>query len=131
VTGAVLANEDRGERLLSLGKRSYRLRPSWEACKAIETQTERSIIALSLTAAAGVLPLAIAAVVATQLIRAGAEDDLTKGVSAEGVEKLIFEAGILNVQAPLAEALKAAATGGVDASGEAKAPEASGTTTGA
>jgi hypothetical protein len=119
----VEANPERGEHELTLGKKTFLLRPSFTAITAIERKTERSTIELVRLGNAGALPIAVAGVVAAELIRAGADekDSFTRNVSAEKIAELIFEQGVGGAIARLTLCLIDAATGGRDAQGEAKA----------
>lgn len=117
------ANPHRGEHELELGGKTYLLRPSYTAIDAIERKTEKAVVDLIRLGNGGSMPLAIAGVVAAELIKAGAgeKDTLTRNVSAERIAQLIFEHGIGSVIARLTLCLIDVATGGRDAQGEAKA----------
>ncbi|BBC72922.1 conserved hypothetical protein [Altererythrobacter sp. B11] len=116
------ANPDRGEHELPLGRRTYLLRPSFAAITAIERKTERALPELIRMGNSGTMPLAIAGIVAAELVKAGAgDDDLTRRVSAAKMGEMIFERGIAPAVARLTLCLLDAATGGRDAQGEAKA----------
>lgn len=118
------ANPDRGEHELTLAKITYRLRPSHGALRAIERKTERSTLALIRLGNTGELSIEQLGVVGAELIRAGATDEMTRAVDAERIGELIFEEGLPKATARLTMCLLDAATGGRDASGEAKAASA-------
>ena len=117
------ANAERGEHELVLAGRTYRLRPSYSAIVAIEDKTERALLELVRIGGGGAMPLGMAGTVAAELIRAGAEegDRMTKAVSAERIAEMIYEEGVPRIVARLTACLIDGATGGRDASGEAKA----------
>lgn len=118
------ANAERGEHSLTLGGAVYRLRPSHAAIQAIERETDQALLSLIARGNAGAMPLRELGVVAAELIRAGADDELTKHVDAERIEEMIFEEGLPKVAPRLVMCLLDAATGGCDASGNAKAAAA-------
>lgn len=115
---------ERGEGELELDGVRYRLRPSHAAIRAIERRTDRSLLALVRMGNVGDLPLASLGIIAAELIRAGAEDEMTRSVSADHLEELILEEGIPGANARLTLVLLDAATGGRTASGEVKAAAA-------
>ena len=118
------ANPVRGEHELELGGVRYRLRPSHAALQAIEQRTEQAILSLIARGNAGAMLLRDMGVVGAELIRAGATDELTKRIDAGRIEELIFEEGLPKVMPALVMCLLDAATGGCDASGNAKAAAA-------
>jgi hypothetical protein len=127
------ANPERGEHELALPGKTYRLRPSHEALKAIERLTGTSVLALVRLGNVGELSIEQLGIVGAELIRAGAEpdDSMTAAVDSERVEELIFEndgpngvGGLPYAQSTLTLCLLDAATGGRKASGEAKAAPA-------
>jgi hypothetical protein len=118
------ANDARGEISLTLAGITYRLRPSYTAVKAFESRTGHSLIDLLRGVNVGNLALEHLGIVAAELIRAGAEDELTRNVDSDRIAELIFEEGVALANARLALCLHSAATGGRTASGEAKAVEA-------
>lgn len=115
---------ERGEHELTLAGVTYRLRPSHEALRAIEKATERSTLALVRLGNAADLSIEQLGTIAAALIRAGATEELTKRVSAERIGEMIFEEGLPHATSRLTLCLLDAATGGRDASGEAKAAAA-------
>ena len=115
------ANPDRGEHELELGGTTYLLRPSHQAIRAIERKTERSTMDLFRLGNTGSLSFDQLAIIATELIRAGGEDEMTRAVNAERIGELIYEAGSHRAMARLTLCLIDAASGGRTASGEAKA----------
>jgi hypothetical protein len=115
------AIEDRGEHELTLGGVTYCLRPSHPALKAIEKKTGRSNLALVRLGNVGDLTNEQMGIIAAELIRAGAQDAMTRAVSAERVGELIFEEGAATAGMRLTLCLLDAAAGGRTASGEAKA----------
>ncbi|OWK27580.1 hypothetical protein [Sphingomonas dokdonensis] len=115
---------ERGEHTLVLASTSYRLRPSHQAMRAIEAKTERSSLELVRMGNVGALGLDQLGTIAAELIRAGAEDDLTRAVDAERIGELIYEQGVAGVTFRLTAVLADAVSGGRKASGEAKAPAA-------
>lgn len=123
-SGPVKANAARGEHEIVLDGVTYRLRPSHTALKLIEQQTGHALLALLELGNAGELTLEVMGIIASALIRAGAEDEATRHVSAERIEELIMEAGIPHAAATLIVCLHDAATGGRTATGEAKATSA-------
>jgi hypothetical protein len=127
------ANRERGEHDLALPGKTYRLRPSHSALKAIERETGCSVLALVRLGNVGELSLEQLGIIGAELIRAGADekDSLTQGVDAERVEELIFEnqgpdgvGGLPYAQSVLTLCLLDAATGGRTVSGEARAAPA-------
>lgn len=119
------ANKARGEFQLTLGGKTYRLRPSHEAIVAIEEET-RPLLVLVRLANAGDLGNKQMGIIAAELIRAGADekDTLTRAVHSEPIGRLIYEEGVGRVLPILTLCLLEAATGGRLASGEAKAAPA-------
>lgn len=115
------AIEDRGEHELTLAGVTYCLRPSHPALKAIEKKTGRSNLALVRLGNAGELTNEQMGIIAAELIRAGAQDAMTRAVSADRLGEMIFEEGSATASARLTICLLDAATGGRTASGEAKA----------
>lgn len=118
------ANPDRGEHELTLADVTYRLRPSHTALKAIEKKTEKSILALTRLGNVGEVSLVHLGIIAAELIRAGAEDEMTRRVDADRISELIMEEGILSANTRLTLCLLDAATGGRDAEGNVKAATA-------
>jgi hypothetical protein len=107
------------------------MRPSYEAIEAIETQTERGIVALVNMAAQGELRLGDAAIIVTECIKAWGKQQIAEGnaspeaksaagANAKRVAALIHESGIVKATERSAIVLMGAATGGVTASGEWK-----------
>lgn len=121
-----VANPERGEHELKLAGITYRLRPSHTALKSIERKTERATLRLVHLGNAGDLSIEMLGVIAGELIRAGAEekDVFTRNVSDDRVGELILEEGLPVATSRLTLCLLDAATGGRDASGEAKAATA-------
>lgn len=111
----------RGEHRLTLGRTTYVLRPAYEAIETAEEKTGLSLIQLMQRANVCGLNLKQVGIVATELIRAGATDPLTRDVNAERIGQLCYERGQHKVQPRLALVLADAAAGGRTASGEAKA----------
>src|SRR4051794_15313345 len=87
------ANSERGEHELTLEGRTYLLRPSHTALKAIESGTGKATLALIRLGNAGELSLEQLGIVAAELIRAGADesDELAQAIDAERLEEMIFE----------------------------------------
>jgi len=117
------ANPERGEHELDLAGVKYKLRPSFQAVKSIETKTGESLMVLMQLANRMQLTLSQLGIVAAELIRAGADenDNATKAVDPERLAELIYEQGAAKVTARLTICLVDAAQGGRTASGEAKA----------
>lgn len=118
------ANAARGEHELKLQGVTYRLRPSREALKAIEARTRTPVLKLSLLGDAADLTIEQLGVIAEELIRAGAEDEATRHVSAARLEELIIEESMARVTGRLTYCLSDACTGGRTAEGNAKAATA-------
>lgn len=119
------ANPERGEHELPLPDGvTYRLRPSKAARRAIEAKTGLAELALIRRGNTGELTLDQLAVIAVELIRAGAEDEITRNVGVEGIGDLIAEAALPAVTARLTLCLWDAAHGGRDTAGNAKAATA-------
>lgn len=118
----------RGEHRLPLGRKNYILRPSFAAIEAMEEKTGQSLIRLMQLAHAGGMTLRQIGIVATELIRAGAADELTGNVSDERIAELAYEAGLPSVMGRIAVALTDAASGGRTAAGEPKAVASASTT---
>jgi hypothetical protein len=120
------ANADRGEHELVLAGKKYRLRPSHTALKAIERETDKTVLALVRAGNAGELSLEQLGIMGAELIRAGADekDEMTRAVDAERIEELIFEEGVVPATTRFTLCLLDAARGGRKASGEAKAAPA-------
>jgi hypothetical protein len=127
------ANADRGEHELTLAGVTYRLRPSHAALRAIETKTERSLLALLRMSSVGDLTLDQVGEVASELIRAGADeaDLITRHVGAKRISELCLEEGLPRIMARLSICLADAASGGRDAEGNAKAAPSTKTSGGA
>lgn len=119
------ANEHRGEIDLTLGGKTYVLRPSFQAIAAFEKATGLSLVQLTDAARLGSMSLQGASAVATECINAAAEREMDK-IGAERCAELIYEAdgGLFIVQKKLAVMLSLAATGGYSASGVRKSGEA-------
>lgn len=117
------ANANRGEHSLTLGRKTYVLRPSYAAIVTIEDQLGRSAVELLRACNGMALAYEDMGVIAAELIRAGADpkDEHTRNVSAERIGELIFEEGTAGVYVALTVALASAVSGGRTASGEAKA----------
>lgn len=120
-TPRVRSNPDRGEHEIELAGIRYCLRPSHAAMRAIEDATERSTLDLFRAGNTGSLSIETLGIIAAELIRAGAEDELTRQVNADRISELIFEEGLHKAMARLTLCLIDAASGGRTASGEAKA----------
>jgi hypothetical protein len=118
------ANAARGEHELNLQGVGYRLRPSREALKAIEARTRTPVLKLSLLGDAADLTIEQLGIIAEELIRAGAEDEATRHVSAARLEELIIEESMVRVTGRLTFCLSDACTGGRTAEGNAKAATA-------
>jgi hypothetical protein len=122
---------DRGEVTLRLDGTDYVLRPTFEACVAVERQIGRSIIHLAAEADAQRLTVEDMSIVAAEFIRAWGKETETPsiaGVKAENIAPLIFAEGVIGVAPRLAIALIGAITGGMkptsketDDAGEPKA----------
>lgn len=121
----------RGEVTLSLGGTDYVLRPTFEACLAIEKQIGRSLLHIAAEADAQRLTVEDMSIVAAEFIRAyGKEQNALSiiGVKAENIAPLIFDEGVIGVAPRLAIVLIGAITGGAkpsksgdDDAGELKA----------
>lgn len=129
--GAEVGNDDRGEHELTLGRKTYALRPSYQACRRIEKKSGLTLLQLVQGGNHCALTIDTLGIVAGELIRAGAsKDGLTGHVSNDRIAELIFKQGLPGVTARLTLCLMDAATGGRDPSGEAKAvPETAGSDT--
>lgn len=115
------ANSARGEHELPLNDGvTYRLRPSREALKAIEAKTKTSFLALARLGNTLDLSLTQLGIIAAELIRAGADDEATRHVSADRLEELIVETDVIRCTVRLTACLVDAGTGGRDAEGNAK-----------
>lgn len=119
-----VANPSRGEHTVTLLGTQYRLRPTRAAVRAIEERTGKSVLELVRIGDAGGLHLAQLGIIAAQLVHAGAEDDLTRMITAERFEDLIYETGVTGPTARFTLCLLDAATGGRTASGNAQAAAA-------
>ena len=118
------ANSVVGEHELKLGAVTYRLRPSREALKAIESRTRTPVLKLSLLGDAADLTIEQLGIIAEELIRAGAEDEATRYVGADRLEELIIEESMARVTGRLTFCLSDACTGGRTSEGNAKAATA-------
>jgi hypothetical protein len=118
------ANKDRGEHLLELAGVTYKLRPSYDAIVEMEEATGLSLVDLTRKADRHGLSLPETAKVAAALIRAGADDPLTRMVSADVLGGQIYEQGVISVVIRLTLCLSDAVGGGRTASGEVKAAAA-------
>ena len=118
--------DPRGESTLTLDGMPYRLRPSREAIAIIEDETGYALLELVRLGNTGGIPIDSLGVIAAEFIKAGAEptDEATKHVGAKQIADLIYEAGVMKVQAALTMVLLGAATGGRTVLGEAKAATA-------
>lgn len=115
---------ERGEHEITLASVTYLLRPSHAALRTIENKLGCSQLKLIQRGNSHDLLVDDLGVIAAELIKAGATDDLTRRVSAERIGELIQEEGLLPIVARLTLCLLDAATGGRTASGEAKAATA-------
>jgi hypothetical protein len=115
------ANANRGEHSLTLGGKTYRLRPSYTAITAIEDELGRSSIELLRAANACALGFAELGTIVAELVKAGAADEFDRHASAERMGELIFEEGMTAAQVVVTVVLASAVSGGRTASGEAKA----------
>jgi hypothetical protein len=120
---AASANPQRGEHTLTLARTTYVLRPSFEACRAIEEALGASLIELAREANKMALSLDQLGTICAELIRAGARpgDAMTRAVAVERIAELIFEEGQSGVLPVVTLVLLDAITGGRTASGEVKA----------
>lgn len=124
--------DERGRLRLTLDGTDYRLRPSQEACKAVERATGRSLYDLCVQASQVNMPLETMAIIVTEFMHAeGREmaDDAEGrgdyvGAKQPRIEELIFEAGIPKTAARLYILLMGAISGGYTAKGEPKAATA-------
>ena len=127
-TPALAASPDaiaeRGEHEITLAGVKYLLRPSHAALRTIEKKLGCSQLKLIQRGNSHDLLVDELGVIAAELIKAGATDELTQRVSAERIAELIQEEGLLPIVARLTLCLLDAATGGRTASGEAKAATA-------
>jgi hypothetical protein len=114
------ANAARGEHEIELAGRKYRLRPSHEAIEAIEQATGHALLALVRLANGSELKVRELGIIGAELIRAGAEDELTKSVASEKIGEMIYEQGVIGATMRFLLCLSDAASGGRTASGEAK-----------
>lgn len=128
---ATPANPDRGEHEIVLAGATYRLRPSHAAVRAIERKTGHTAIELYSMGNRGGISLENLGRAVGELIRAGAEDELTAAIHDDKVEELIFEQGLHSAMARVTLCLIDAASGGRTASGEAKAAAGTSGTAGA
>lgn len=112
------ANEVMGEDELRLGKRTYVLRPSYDAVKAIETRTGATLLQLYNDGNRGAIPLERLGVIAAELINAHPEQLKGGRVDADRIAQLIYRQGLPGVTARLTLLMLDAATGGRDLSGE-------------
>lgn len=119
-----VVNAERGEHELVLAGTTFRMRPSFTALVAIEKKTGKTGLELVRLGNAGGIPALMLGTIAAELIRAGAQDEMTRAVDAERLGEMIFEDGIPQATARLTLALADAVTGGRTASGEAKAAAA-------
>lgn len=122
-----MPNADRGDVAITLrfngADREYVMRPTFDAIAQIERATSRGILAVARTAAAGEIGLAEATIVITAGLKGAGEPATVKAVGP-----MVFEAGLLNVLAPVSKFLSGAVSGGrVPDAGEARAAEATGT----
>lgn len=121
-----VANAERGEHEITLGGKTYRMRPSHAAVREIERKTERSAMGLLRLGNTGDLSVDQLGIIGGAFIRAGAGDGdtLTANVDDERIGELIYEQGLPHASAVITMALLDAATGGRKASGERKAAAA-------
>lgn len=117
----VHANPHRGEHLLQLAGVTYKLRPSYEAIIEMEEATGLSLTELTGKADRHGLKVPEVAKIAAALIRGGAEDPLTRAVSADLLGPQIYEQGVISVVIRVTLCLSDAVGGGRTASGEVKA----------
>jgi hypothetical protein len=121
VAKATRANPARGEHAIKLGGVTYLLRPTFAACSAIETSLDQSLLEIWQAANTQKLSYQEIGICLAELIRAGAEDVLTKQVSADRLAELVFEAGMGSSTVILFLCLSDAISGGRTTSGEPKA----------
>lgn len=115
------ANASRGEHEITLAKVTYLLRPSFAACQGIEAALGRSLIELLRSANMAALTYEELGVALTELIRAGADDDMTKRIHPDRIAELVFEEGSGAAMARLTLVLADAISGGRDIEGNSKA----------
>ena len=124
----MISNPTRGDATIILDGVDVLMRPSYAAISAIEQQSGKGLIALAQEAGEGSMTMATAAIVVTQLIRAGAsEGDISyKHAQVATVGNLIMEAkgGLIIALKKIELVLFMAASGGYDSSGEVKATAA-------
>ncbi len=120
------ANAERGEITITFDGAEYTLRPTYEAILEVETQTGKTIFELGGLADGNRLPLAQAAIILAEFIKAwGREtgDRAMANVGAKRLGEMALDTGLPNVMAVLALVLYLAATGGYTPTGELKATE--------
>lgn len=120
------ANAHRGETEIALGGTTYVLRPTFEACQAIERATGATLLALLRDSVNG-LPLDTLATVVTECLRAhGREtgDVAMQHFRQDRIAALIYEAGVIASMPPVQAVLLSAVTGGRDQAPEKNAPPA-------
>lgn len=132
--GAGAANAARGEMELMLGGRAYVLRPSYEAIEAFEAGTGKGLLDLTQAALNGTLRLSEAAVIAAECMRAYGREAKVASLAASSAPRvagmiLESEGGYQRALVTLATVLAMACSGGVTATGEAKAATTTKTTT--
>lgn len=107
---------DRGEVTVRLEGTEYVLRPTFEACMAVEKQIGRSLIHLASEADAQRLTIEEMSIIAAEFIRAYGKDQQIAsliGVRAENIAPLIYAEGVIGVAPRLAIVLIGAITGGM------------------
>lgn len=130
---APIGNDERGEDEITLGRKTYVLRPSYEAIKALEKETGKTVLELVALGNAGRISIEDLGVIVAELIRAGAKPgDVAARVSGEGIGIKILEKGLISTIPLITLLLIDVASGGRTASGERKAAaETSGSLTAA
>ncbi|MEH3107152.1 MAG: GTA-gp10 family protein [Sphingomonas fennica] len=117
------ANPIRGEVDITLDGQAFVLRPSFEACVAMEQQTGRSLLELAMAADGSALSLDHQAIIVTECVKAwgkATENTAARGVSKARIGELIHGVGVIAVLPRIALVLSAAVTGGVHLDGSPK-----------
>ena len=105
----VQANKHRGEVAISLGGRSYLLRPTFAAIAEIEARSGQGLIGLARRLAAGDIRVSDFACIVHAGLRAAGEP-----ARFEKVGELVLEEGVANLAPAVGEFLRAAIAGGGD-----------------
>jgi len=118
-------NEERGEVAIALRGETYPMRPSYEAMRAIERDTRRSLQALMVSWSDAKVGLTLdeLSCVVTECVRAAGRDrknPMLSGYQKDVIAALIYETGFLSIAGSIEQLLINAMSGGAKPKADAK-----------